>query len=56
MTDILLGCSGCFYKDWVGPFYKAEKTGKLKAYSEVFQTAEINYTFYAYPSQGTIMG
>jgi uncharacterized protein YecE (DUF72 family) len=56
MTDILLGCSGWFYKDWVGPFYKVEKASKLKAYSEVFKTAEINSTFYAYPSKGTVMG
>jgi uncharacterized protein YecE (DUF72 family) len=52
----LLGCSVWFYKDWVGPFYKAEKASKLKAYSEVFQTTEINSTFYAYPSKGTVMG
>ncbi|MCK4320812.1 DUF72 domain-containing protein, partial [Candidatus Bathyarchaeota archaeon] len=56
MTDILLGCSGWFYKDWVGPFYKVEKASKLKAYSEVFKTAEINSTFYAYPSKGMVMG
>lgn len=28
----------------------------LKAYSEVFKTAEINSTFYAYPSKGTVLG
>ncbi len=56
MNKILLGCSGWFYKDWVGPFYKVEKASKLKAYSEVFKTAEINSTFYAYPSKGTVMG
>ena len=53
---MLLGCSGWSYKDWVGPFYKAEKESKLKAYSRVFRTAEINSTFYAYPSKGTVMG
>ncbi len=56
MNTILLGCSGWFYKDWVDPFYKVENASKLKAYSEVFQTVEINSTFYAYPSKGTIMG
>lgn len=54
--DILLGCSGWSYKEWVGPFYKTEKESKLKAYSQVFSTAEINSTFYAYPSKGTVMG
>ncbi|MFQ5758284.1 MAG: DUF72 domain-containing protein [Candidatus Bathyarchaeia archaeon] len=56
MGEVLLGCSGWSYKDWVGPFYKAEKKSKLKAYSKVFKTAEINSTFYAYPSKGTVMG
>ena len=56
MGKILLGCSGWSYKDWVGPFYRLEKESKLKAYSEVFKTAEINSTFYAYPSKGTVMG
>jgi len=56
MTDILLGCSGWSYKDWVDPFYKAEKASKLKAYSEVFKTAEIDSAFYACPSKGMVMG
>ncbi len=56
MNKILLGCSGWSYKDWIGPFYKVEKASKLKAYSEVFKTAEINSTFYAYPSKGMVMG
>jgi len=54
--DVLLGCSGWHYKDWVGPFYKTEKESKLAAYSRVFRTAEIDSTFYAYPSKGTVMG
>jgi len=56
MGTILLGCSGWSYKDWVGPFYRAENESMLKAYSEVFKTAEINSTFYAYPSKGTVLG
>ncbi len=56
MGEILLGCSGWSYKDWVGPFYKTKKESKLKAYSKVFRTSEINSTFYAYPSKGAVMG
>jgi uncharacterized protein YecE (DUF72 family) len=56
MDKILLGCSGWSYKDWVGPFYKTEKESMLKAYSEVFKTAEIDSTFYAYPSKGLVYG
>lgn len=56
MDKILLGCSGWSYKEWIGPFYKAEKESMLKAYSEVFKTAEINSTFYAYPTKGMVLG
>lgn len=28
----------------------------MRAYTKVFRTAEINSTFYAYPSKGTVMG
>jgi len=56
MNEVLLGCSGWSYKEWIGPFYKTEQQSMLKAYSEVFQTAEINSTFYAYPSKGTVIG
>ena len=40
----------------LGLFHKAEKASELKVYSEVFKTAEINSTLYAYPSKGTVMG
>jgi len=56
MNNILLGISGWHYKDWVGPLYRDEKESKLKAYSKVFKTAEIDSTFYAYPTKGTVMG
>jgi len=56
MDKIFLGCSGWSYKDWVGPFYKTEQESMLKAYSEVFKTAEINSTFYAYPFKGMVLG
>jgi uncharacterized protein YecE (DUF72 family) len=56
MGEILLGCSGWHYKDWVGPLYATETESKLAAYSKVFQTAEIDSTFYAYPSKGIVMG
>jgi uncharacterized protein YecE (DUF72 family) len=53
---LLLGCSGWHYKDWVGPFYREETESKLAFYSKVFKTAEIDSTFYAYPSKGTVRG
>jgi len=56
LGKILLGCSGWSYKDWIGPFYQVQKQSMLKSYSKVFKTAEINSTFYAYPSKGTVLG
>jgi uncharacterized protein YecE (DUF72 family) len=55
-AQVLLGTSGWSYKEWEGNFYsKGEKT-KLRAYSAVFKTAEIDSTFYRNPSKGTVMG
>ncbi|NIM45125.1 MAG: DUF72 domain-containing protein [Nitrososphaeria archaeon] len=56
MGQILLGTSGWSYKEWVGPLYESKDKVKLSAYVEVFDTAEINSTFYAYPSQGLVYG
>jgi uncharacterized protein YecE (DUF72 family) len=56
MGEILLGCSGWHYKDWIGPLYATETESKLATYSKVFKTAEIDSTFYAYPSKGIVMG
>jgi uncharacterized protein YecE (DUF72 family) len=51
-----LGTSGWSYKEWVGPFYRNDEESKLRAYTEVFGTAEIDSTFYAYPAKGLVMG
>lgn len=56
MGKIRLGCSGWDYRDWEGVFYKTGDESKLKAYSRIFNTAEINSTFYSYPSQGIVFG
>ena len=53
---IYLGTSGWSYKDWVGPFYLSEEESKLAYYSKIFDTAEIDSTFYAYPTKGTVYG
>jgi len=54
--DIYLGTSGWSYDEWVGPLYETSRDSKLRAYARVFATAEIDSTFYAYPSRGTVMG
>lgn len=55
--NIILGTCGWSYKEWEGNFYE-KRTGqsKLRAYSRVFKTAEIDSTFYRNPSKGTVMG
>ncbi len=53
---IRLGCSGWSYDEWVGPFYRSREESKLARYSKVFDTAEIDSTFYAYPSKGVVLG
>ena len=55
--NIFLGTCGWSYKEWEGNFYeKRSGQSKLRAYSRVFRTAEIDSTFYRNPSKGTVMG
>lgn len=54
--NVLLGTSGWSYNEWVGPFYTKMDKSKLRAYSKVFKTVEIDSTFYRYPSKGTVIG
>jgi len=55
-NDIFLGTSGWSYKEWEEIFYKKGEKRKLRAYSQVFKTVEIDSTFYRYPSKGTVFG
>ncbi|VVB53448.1 Uncharacterised protein [uncultured archaeon] len=56
MGVIRLGCSGWDYRDWAGVFYRDKEESKLRAYSRIFNTAEINSTFYSYPQPGIVFG
>lgn len=49
--DIRTGCSGWSYSRWVGPFYPrgTRPSDYLKVYSSVFDTVEIDSSFYARP-------
>jgi len=53
---LLLGTSGWSYQEWVGVFYPTASESKLRHYTKVFGTAEIDSTFYAFPQQGTVLG
>jgi len=56
VATLRFGCSGWDYQEWVGPFYKSATESKLAAYSRVFDTAEINSTFYRVPEKGMVLG
>jgi len=56
MARLRFGCSGWDYQEWIGPFYRNASESKLAAYSRVFDTAEINSTFYRAPSPGMVLG
>lgn len=56
MSELLIGTSGWSYNEWGGVFYPTANTNKLSFYSKIFGTAEIDSTFYAYPSKGLVMG
>ncbi len=51
-----IGCSGYFYWGWKGKFYPEELKPNqwFQYYSSVFDTVEINSTFYHFPKESTI--
>jgi uncharacterized protein YecE (DUF72 family) len=56
-ANIFLGTCGWSYKEWEGNFYqRGAGQSKLRSYSRVFKTAEIDSTFYRNPSKGTVLG
>ena len=55
MANLIFGTSGWSYKEWVGPFYE-KSTKMFSHYTRFFNTAEINSTFYRYPSEATVYG
>ncbi|MDA4121326.1 MAG: DUF72 domain-containing protein [Thaumarchaeota archaeon] len=56
MGELRIGTSGWSYNEWLGVFYPTSDTSKLSFYSKVFGTAEVDSTFYAYPSKGLVLG
>src|SRR5438552_2089133 len=56
MARFRFGCSGWDYQEWIGPFYRNASESKLRAYARVFDTAEINSTFYRGPWPGMVQG
>ena len=52
MKPVHVGCSGWVYKDWKGELYPEDLPQRrwLERYAEVFETVEINNTFYRLPT------
>lgn len=55
-ASILLGTSGRSYKEWESSLYLKGEKRKLRAYANVFNTVEIESTFYRNPIKGMVMG
>ena len=57
MVDYYIGTMGFSYKDWAGSFYPAGVPAReyLTHYSRIFNTVEIDSTFYGIPKQGSVI-
>ena len=53
--SLRIGTSGWYYDEWVGPFYESKK-GMFTSYVKVFDTTEVNSTFYRYPTPRMVEG
>jgi len=56
LGELFIGTSGWSYNEWAGVFYPDSKTNKLSYYSKTYTTAEVDSSFYAYPSKGLVLG
>ena len=57
MEKIWIGCAGWAYPDWAGSFYPPDMPRKdwLKYYASVFNSVELNYSFYHLPLEKTLL-
>jgi uncharacterized protein YecE (DUF72 family) len=53
-----IGCSGWNYRDWRGAFYPEKLPARrwLEHYATVFDTVELNNTFYRLPTESAVKG
>ena len=56
MGTLRFGTSGWSYDEWLGVFYETASESKLDAYAKVFNTAEIDSSFYRAPTKGMVLG
>jgi uncharacterized protein YecE (DUF72 family) len=57
VKPVRIGCSGWNYKDWRGPIYpQGLGSGRwLRRYAELFDTVEVNATFYRLPRRESVV-
>ena len=55
--DVRIGCSGYYYKHWIGKFYSNEARPYkfFDEYIKYFNTVELNSTFYHYPTEKQVV-
>jgi uncharacterized protein YecE (DUF72 family) len=53
---ILFGTSGWSYQEWVGAFYPSNRVAKLPFYARIFNTVEVDSSFYRAPSKAMTTG
>jgi uncharacterized protein YecE (DUF72 family) len=57
MKPVHVGCSGWNYRDWKDRLYEGRPAKEwLERYAEVFETVELNNTFYRLPSESAVEG
>lgn len=57
MAEILIGTSGYYYQDWVGPVYpeNTKKEEFLGYYSRIFPFCELNFSYYQMPRRSRLI-
>jgi uncharacterized protein YecE (DUF72 family) len=53
---VLLGTCGWSYQEWVELFYPNNRVAKLPFYAKVFDTVEVDSSFYRMPSKSMVKG
>ncbi len=53
---MLLGTCGWSYQEWVGHFYPNNRVAKLPFYAKVFETVEVDSSFYRMPTKSMVKG
>lgn len=53
---ILSGTCGWSYEEWVGAFYPNNRVAKLPFYSRIFDSVEVDSSFYRAPSRSMVAG